>query len=142
MATKTTKTQTASAPSAPAAKTKKTAQKQDGKKAAKSTAPAKTGKSAKAAKTARVSKAPKAAPIPKAAKPKKPKLVRDNFTMPKDEHAVLATLKERAARLGRPAKKNEVLRAGLQALAAMGDAAFLASVGSVPDAKAPRAAKA
>ena len=73
---------------------------------------------------------------PKAAKAKKPKLVRDSFTIPKAEYAVLEELKARAARLGRPAKKSEVLRAGVQALAAMADAAFMATVGKLGPAKA------
>ena len=77
----------------------------------------------------------------KAAKAKKPKLVRDSFTIPKDEYAVLDELKLRAAKLGRPTKKSEVLRAGVQALAAMGDAAFLATVGAVPAIKTGRPAK-
>jgi len=75
-------------------------------------------------------------------KPKKPKLVRDSFTMPKGEYAVLDELKMRAAKLGRPTKKSEVLRAGVQALAALGDAAFLAAVNGVPAIKTGRPAKA
>jgi hypothetical protein len=78
----------------------------------------------------------------KADKPKKPKLVRDSFTIPKTEYAVLEELKLRAAKLGRPTKKSEVLRAGVQALAAMGDAAFLATVSAVPAVKTGRPAKA
>jgi len=84
----------------------------------------------------------KAAKAEKADKPRKPKLKRDSFTIPKDEYAVLEALKQRAARLGKPAKKSEVLRAGVQALAAMTDAAFLASVGAVPALKTGRPAKA
>ncbi|NNU43256.1 hypothetical protein [Ramlibacter montanisoli] len=76
----------------------------------------------------------------KADKPKKPKLVRDSFTIPKAEYAVIEALKLRAATLGRPAKKSEVLRAGVQALAGMGDAAFLAAVGAVPVVKTGRPA--
>jgi hypothetical protein len=86
--------------------------------------------------------AAKATASGKADKPKKAKLVRDSFTMPKTEHAVLDELKLRAAKLGRPAKKSEVLRAGVQALAGMGDAAFLAAVGGVPAIKTGRPAKA
>lgn len=85
------------------------------------------------------------APVPQSTakddKPKKPKLVRDSFTIPKDEYAVLDALKQRAAKLGRPAKKSEVLRAGVQALAAMPDSAFLAAVGGVPALKTGRPAK-
>ncbi|MBK6006504.1 hypothetical protein JJB11_10410 [Ramlibacter ginsenosidimutans] len=77
----------------------------------------------------------------KADKARKPKLVRDSFTIPKSEYTVLEALKLRAANLGRPAKKSEVLRAGVMALAAMGDAAFLASVTGVPAIKTGRPAK-
>ena len=77
----------------------------------------------------------------KADKARKPKLVRDSFTIPKAEYAMLAELKSRAAKLGRPTKKSEVLRAGVQALAAMGDAAFLSSIGAVPVMKTGRPAK-
>jgi hypothetical protein len=97
---------------------------------------------AKPAKAAKAAKADDAAKAPKADKAKKPKLVRDSFTIPKNEYAVLEELKLRAAKLGRPAKKSEVLRAGVQALAAMGDAAFLATVGAVPAIKTGRPAKA
>jgi hypothetical protein len=77
----------------------------------------------------------------KAAKPKgekKPKLVRDSFTMPKPEYEVLAALKLRAAKLGQTPKKSELLRAGVKALAAMGDAGFLAALGAVPAIKTGR----
>jgi len=86
--------------------------------------------------------AAKPATAAKADKARKPKLVRDSFTIPKEEYAVLDMLKERAAKLGRPTKKSEVLRAGVQALAAMPDSAFLASVGAVPALKTGRPAKA
>ena len=97
---------------------------------------------AKPAKATKAAKADDTAKTPKADKAKKPKLVRDSFTIPKNEYAVLEELKLRAAKLGRPAKKSEVLRAGVQALAAMGDAAFLATVGAVPAIKTGRPAKA
>eukprot|EP01034_Spumella_vulgaris_P008560 gene8560-10899_t len=78
-----------------------------------------------AAKAAPVAAKPAPAPKPaKAEKPKKPKLVRDSFTIPKAEYTVLDDLKQRAAKLGAPAKKSEVLRAGIKALAQMSDVAF------------------
>lgn len=83
-------------------------------------------------------KASPATPPAKAEKPKKPKLVRDSFTIPKAEYLVLDELKQRAARLGVPAKKSEVLRAGIKALAAMSDVAFLASMAAVPAIKTGR----
>ena len=67
--------------------------------------------------------------------PKKLKLVRDSVTMPKLEYRVIDILKTRASRLGRPAKKSEILRAGVEA---MSDAEFLACVSSLPAAKAAR----
>lgn len=116
------------------------------KAAAKTPAPrrkpaAALAKAAPAAKPVKAAKAEKAPKKDKADKPRKPKLVRDSFTIPKDEYAVLEALKERAARLGRPTKKSEMLRAGVQALALMPDAAFLARVGAVPAVKTGRPAK-
>jgi hypothetical protein len=74
---------------------------------------------------------------PTVAKPK-PKLVRDSFTIPKPEYAMLESLKLRAAKLARPTKKSEVLRAGIGALNAMTDKAFLAALGAVPSLKTGR----
>jgi hypothetical protein len=84
---------------------------------------------------------PEAAKTPRVEKAKKPKLVRDSFTIPKAEYAVLEQLKARAARSGTPAKKSEVLRAGIKVLAAMGDIAFAAALASVPALKTGRPAK-
>lgn len=85
---------------------------------------------------------PVAKPAPaKDAKVKKPKMVRDSFTFPKAEYAVLDGLKMRAAKLGSPAKKTELLRAGIKAIAAMQDAAFVAALKSVPSLKTGRPAK-
>ena len=74
-------------------------------------------------------------------KPKKPKLVRDSFTIPKAEYAVLEQLKARAAKSGTPAKKSEVLRAGIKVLSVMGDVAFAAALAAVPALKTGRPAK-
>lgn len=109
--------------------------------AARTAAPAAKAPAKKAAKPAKPPKADKPAKAEKEDKARKPKLVRDSFTIPKTEYAVLEDLKLRAAKLGRPAKKSEVLRAGVMALAAMGDAAFLASVTGVPAIKTGRPAK-
>ena len=68
------------------------------------------------------------------------KVMRDGYTIPKAEHAVLQALKDRAVRLGRPAKKSEVLRAGVMALAAMTDAGFKAAIARVPPLKTGRPA--
>ncbi len=83
-------------------------------------------------------KATKEVPASKPAKVKKPKLVRDSLTIPKAEYEVLAVLKLRAAKLGNPVKKTELIRAGIKALAAMKDQDFLASVKAVPSLKTGR----
>ena len=68
----------------------------------------------------------------------KPKLVRDSFTIPKSEYMVLDGLKVRAANLTRHVKKSELLRAGIAALNAMSDKAFLAALNDVPSLKTGR----
>ena len=65
-------------------------------------------------------------------KAKKPKLVCDSFTIPKAEYVALDELKQRAAKLTRPAKKSELLRAGIKLLAALSDAAFSTALEQVP----------
>ena len=76
----------------------------------------------------------------KVEKAKKPKMIRDSFTIPKAEYVVIDALKERAGKLSRAAKKSELLRAGVKALAAMSDAAFLAALSAVPTIKTGRPA--
>lgn len=57
---------------------------------------------------------------------KRHKLVRDSFTMPRADFELIHALKERALGFKRPTKKSELLRAGLQALAVLDDAALQA----------------
>lgn len=139
------------APSKPAATAKQPALKKVVKKAApRAKAPVKkvatVAKPAvvKTAATAIAKPAVKAVTKPKAAKPvkdKKPRLVRDSFTIPKAEYSVLAELKQRAGKLGSQVKKSELLRAGIKALAAMADSAFVAALKAVPAVKTGRPAK-
>lgn len=110
-----------------------------------SVAPARPAGPAKPARKTPIVKKPASQPAaaPKAEKPvkaKKPKLVRDSFTIPKAEYVVLDELKQRAAGLARPVKKSELLRAGIKALAAMPDAAFLTALNNVPAIKTGRPA--
>lgn len=79
--------------------------------------------------------------VEKPAKEKKPKLVRDSFTIPKAEYAVLDELKQRTGKLAVAAKKSELIRAGIKALAAMSDPAFLAALKAVPAIKTGRPKK-
>lgn len=96
---------------------------------------------AKASKPAAKKEKPVAKPtVEKIAKVKKLKMVRDSLSMPKLEYAVLDTLKLRAAKLANPAKKTELIRAGIKAIAAMSDAAFLAAIKAVPSIKTGRPA--
>jgi Flp pilus assembly protein TadB len=96
------------------------------------------------AKSTRVAKREKAAKAERTAEPavtvsqKREKLVRDSFTIPKGEYAMLDVLKQRASGLTRPAKKSELVRAGVKALAAMDDATFLAVLRGVPSIKTGR----
>ncbi len=69
---------------------------------------------------------------------KKPKLVRDSFTIPKAEFAAIETLKTRAIAMGTSVKKSELLRAGLMALQGLNDAAFKAALSAVPTLKTGR----
>ena len=96
---------------------------------------------------AKVAAAPKAKAVPskaspiKEAKAKKPKLVRDSFTIPKDEYLVIENLKQRALGLSHPVKKSELLRAGLKLLAGLSDAALRTALQAVPSIKTGRPTK-
>lgn len=72
------------------------------------------------------------------AKPVRIKLIRDSFTMPKPDFELIGSLKQRALSLGREVKKSELLRAGLRAMAGLGDGAFLSAVAAVPRLKTGR----
>ena len=71
-------------------------------------------------------------------KAKKPKLVRDSFTIPKDEYAVIEALKQRASALAQPVKKSELLRAGLKVLASLSDNTLRTALQAVPSIKTGR----
>ncbi len=81
--------------------------------------------------------------VAKPVKEKTPKLKmeRDSFTMPKTEYAQFSALKERLEKLGQPAKKSELLRAGMMQLSAMTDAALKAALSKVPAIKTGRPKK-
>lgn len=85
-------------------------------------------------------------PAKKPAAPAKPpklkaKLVRDSFTMPQSDFALIAVLKERALGFKRPTKKSELLRAGLQALAGLNDASLQAALNALAPLKPGRPKK-
>jgi len=107
------------------------------KTAVKSVVKAKPSPQVKTAVKSAVKPVSKPAKVEKA---KKAKMIRDSFTIPKTEYLVIHALKERAGKLSRAAKKSELLRAGVKALAAMSDAAFLAALSAVPTIKTGRPA--
>jgi len=84
---------------------------------------------------------PPASQTVKSTKQKKNKPVRDSFTMPKAEYAVLSDLKQRSVTLAHPAKKSELIRAGITVLATLSDAAFMAALKSLPAIKTGRPSK-
>jgi hypothetical protein len=100
-----------------------------------------------AAKAAAVATTVKAAKPPKHAKGAKPpklhrKPVRDSFTMPEADFALIATLKARALAGQRETKKSELLRAGLHALAALSASDLVAALGRLDPVKVGRPKKA
>lgn len=72
---------------------------------------------------------------------KKPKLVRDSFTIPENDYELFARLKQRALTAGVEVKKSELLRAGLAMLATLDDAEFIKAVGLVDRIKTGRPKK-
>ena len=103
-------------------------------------APKPAAKKTSAAKKTVVAKTVKAAAavVAKDVKVKKPKLVRDSFTIPKDEYAVIEALKQRASTLAHPVKKSELLRAGLKLLATLPDSGLRTALQAVPSIKTGR----
>ena len=99
-------------------------------------APAVAAKSAKPAAPEKRKSAPVAA-LP-AQPPKKDKLIRDSFTLPREDFELIAALKDRALDFKRPTKKSELLRAGLQALAKLDPAALRAALEALRPLKAGR----
>ena len=86
-------------------------------------------------------------PPPQEARPGKPvkvkkaKLVRDSFTMPESEYAAIATLKARCLSAGVAARKSEILRAAIAALAVLSDAKLAAAIQGLEAIKTGRPAK-
>jgi hypothetical protein len=74
-------------------------------------------------------------------KVKKPKLIRDSFTIPKAEFVVIDELKTRCLAWGQSYKKSELLRAGIKLLASLDDAALQTALAQVPTLKTGRPAK-
>ena len=87
---------------------------------------------------------PTVAKSTKAGKPvkaKKAKLIRDSFTMPEAEYALIAALKKRCLAAGVPAKKSEILRAAVVSLAKLSDTTVVSALRRLEIIKTGRPAK-
>jgi hypothetical protein len=123
----------------------KTAAKPAAKAAAPKTAPKVAPKVAPKAAPKAVAK-PKVAAKPAApevkAKAPKEKLVRDSFTMPEAEYAVLGQVKKTALKAGFEVKKSELLRVGVALIAQIDLATLKKVLASLPQLKTGRPKKA
>jgi hypothetical protein len=72
---------------------------------------------------------------------KQEKVVRDTFTMPREDYEQLAVLKQRCLDAGLAVKKSELVRAGLLLLASEPTNRFLAAVKAVEPVKTGRPPK-
>lgn len=71
-------------------------------------------------------------------KEEKLRVVRDSFTMPKNDYELLSLLKKRSLQSGIETNKSEILRAGLLALNQMSDNEFLDKIRIVEKVKTGR----
>lgn len=87
--------------------------------------------------------APVSAPKDSAKKPPKQRLrlVRDSFTMPEPDFALIAALKSRTMAAQRETKKSELLRAGLHVLMALDDDMLVSALGRLQPLKLGRPKK-
>lgn len=118
----------------PAAKSRTPAAAPAQKRPAAKAAPVKAATPAKSAKTP--AKAPAAAE-----KAKKPKLVRDSFTMPEAEYAVFAQVKKACVAAGFEIKKSELLRIGVALIAKLDPKKLQAAQKALAPLKAGRPKK-
>jgi hypothetical protein len=92
-------------------------------------------KAAKDAPVAGRTRAAEAAPAPLAARPV---LVRDSFTMPDGEYAVLASVKQACLKAGFDIKKSELLRIGVALVGRLDTATLRQVLDSLPQLKTGR----
>lgn len=74
-------------------------------------------------------------------RPERAKVVRDGFTMPASDYALIAQLQTTARQAGLSVTKSEVLRAGLQMLSQLTDTALTQALRSLEKVKTGRSAK-
>lgn len=107
---------------------------------AKPAAPAAAKPAAKAAKPAAPQAAVSEAPGKAKKEGKKPKLVRDSFTLPESDYALFASMKARCLAKGVEVKKSELLRAALRQLSGLEDPMLIAVMAQVERIKTGRPA--
>jgi len=96
----------------------------------------------KPATNAKAAKAPKVAkPAAAKEKVKKPRLVRDSFTMPETEYQALGDVKKAFLKIGMSVKKSELLRAGVALIKGMELAKLKTVIEALPPVKAGRPKK-
>lgn len=104
----------------------------------KAATPAKVAREAARA-IAAPAKSARAKPAPTPAAPSaRPRLVRDSFTMPEQEYAVLGAVKQACLKAGFEVKKSELLRIGVALLGQLDMASLRAVLGSLPQLKTGR----
>jgi hypothetical protein len=135
-AAKTAPAKTAAAKPAPATPAAKPAPKPVAKKAPAVKAPAAAKPAAAKPAAAKPAAAKPAAPA--AEKARKPKRVRDSFTMPEQEYAVLGQVKKACIKAGFEIKKSELLRIGVALISQLDLATLKNVLGSLPQLKTGR----
>ncbi|NEQ52900.1 MAG: hypothetical protein F6K11_22630 [Leptolyngbya sp. SIO3F4] len=75
---------------------------------------------------------------PKKVKPSKSKVIRDSFSLPKDDYGLIKNLQKRCLGLAQSVSKSELVRAGLQALVKMPDAELVKVLSSLEKIKTGR----
>ena len=73
-------------------------------------------------------------------RPEHQRVIRDSFTLPANDYAILATLQERGLQSGVHATKSELVRAGLQMLLGADKADFLSALQRLEKVKTGRPA--
>lgn len=107
--------------------------------AAKPAAAKSTARTAAAAARTLAKAAPRAGRAPEPENPgARPALVRDSFTMPEDEYAILAAVKGACLQAGFEVKKSELLRIGVALLGQLDVAALRAVLDALPQLKTGR----
>jgi hypothetical protein len=96
---------------------------------------------AKPAQPAKAAAKPAATVTAEKEKPKKIKLVRDSFTMPESEYAVLGQVKKTCLKAGVEVKKSELLRIGVALIRDLDIASLKRVLATLPQLKSGRPVK-